>query len=358
MSIQPPLPQAGTGSPLALTGPLSVGDLLDRAFRLYRARFGLFLLTGAVLLVPIAIISGIFLGQFFSNYMQTFGMLMREPSGPEFDPFATFPDVFGGFAVAMLLSLLSAAASAIVNLSLTGQAVEALHGGSLPLIAGLRRGLRRFLPYVGMMIVQYAAIVAASIVVLVPLFLLAGIAVAVGGALFGGDQLESGGPGGILAAVGMAGLVICGYALAFVLILIPTLYLSARWLVAPTVLVAEGIGPIDALRRSWHLSQGNVLRMVGYLVLIYILMALFMSVPVGALQWAILMLMPTAALELAMSLPTALTFLISVFGLPFYVAAIVLLYYDLRIRGESYDLELRLADLEERVSRDAERDMP
>ncbi len=358
MSVQPPPPQAGTGSPLALTGPLSVGDLLDRAFRLYRARFGLFLLTAAVFLVPISIISGIFLGRFFSNYMQTIQLLMNEPPGPEFDPFATFSDFFGGFAVAMLLSLLSAAASAIVNLSLTAQAVEALHGGSLPLLAGIGRGLRRFLPYVGMMIVQYAAIAAASIVVLVPL-VLAGLAlVAAAGALFGGDLFEIDGAGGILAAVGMAGLAICGYVLAIVLIMVPAFYLSARWLIAPTVLVAEKTGPIDALRRSWRLSQGNVLRMVGYLVLIYILMALFMTVPVLALQYAIVLLMPTAALELAMSLPTALSSLISVFGLPFYVGAIVLLYYDLRIRGESYDLELRLAEMEEQVARDAGQDPP
>ena len=93
--------------------------------------------------------------------------------------------------------------------------------------------------------------------------------------------------------------------------------------------------------------------MVGYLVLIYILMALFMSVPVMALQWAIMILMPTEALELAMTLPTAVSSIISVFGLPFYVAAIVLLYYDLRIRRESYDLELRLAEMEEQVVRDA-----
>ena len=34
-----------------LSGPMSVGDLLDRAFRLYRARFGVFLLTATVFLL-------------------------------------------------------------------------------------------------------------------------------------------------------------------------------------------------------------------------------------------------------------------------------------------------------------------
>lgn len=66
---------------LPLTGPLTVGDLLDRAFRLYRSRFGLFLLTGAVLIAPIAIVSGIFLARFFANYMQTLDMLMPSSNG-------------------------------------------------------------------------------------------------------------------------------------------------------------------------------------------------------------------------------------------------------------------------------------
>ena len=354
MGVQPPTPQAGTGSPLALTGPLTVGDLLDRAFRLYRARFGLFLLTAAVLLVPIAIISGIFLGGSFGGFMQNMGQFMTEATDPDDIPFSMAFDLFGGlYASVLLLAAVSAAANAIVNLSLTAQAVEALHGGSLPLMTGLRRGVRRFLPYVGMMIVQYAAIAAASLVVLVPLVLVGLALVAAAGALFGGNPFESGGAGGILAAVGMVGLAVCGYGLAIILVLVPSFYLLARWLVAPTALVAEGTGPLDALRRSWHLSQDNVLRMVGYLVLIYILMALFMSVPVMALQWAIMILMPTEALELAMTLPTAVSSIISVFGLPFYVAAIVLLYYDLRIRRESYDLELRLAEMEEQVGLDA-----
>ena len=99
-------------SPLPLTGPLTVGALLDRAFRLYRSRFGLFLLTGAVLIAPIAIVSGIFLARFFANYMQTLDMLMREPP-PEFGPFAFFSALSGDFAGVTLIGLFLAAAGAI-----------------------------------------------------------------------------------------------------------------------------------------------------------------------------------------------------------------------------------------------------
>ena len=323
-------PQPGSDSPLPLTGPLTVGDLLDRTFRLYRSRFGLFLLTGAVLIAPIAIVSGIFLARFFANYMQTLDVLMREPP-PEFGPFAFFSALSGDVAGVTLIGLLLAAAGAIVSLSLTAQAAEALRDGSLSLMAGLRRGVRRFLPYVGMAIVQFAALAAAAVVVLAPLVLV-GVALVAGAAPF-----ARAGEGGIFAAIAIAGLAVGGFALAFGLVLAPTTYLAARWLVAPAVLVVEGAGPIDALRRSWRLSQDNVLRMVGYLVLLYILEMIFISVPMVALQYAT-MLMPssTGAIGLMMSLSTISSSLMSVIGLPFFVAAAVLLYYDLRIRGNGY----------------------
>ena len=336
MSVQPLPPQTDYDSPLAPTGPLTVGDLLDRAFRLYRSRFGLFLLTGAVLLVPIAIAAAIFLQRFFASYMQTFAALMQVPPGTELFPFAAFSGLLDDFTVVILVSLLIAAAGAVVSLSLTAQAVEALRGRSLPLMAGLRRGLRRFLPYVGMVIVQYAAIAAAAVVVLAPLVLF-------GVALVVAAPFDPAGEGGIFAAFATAGLAICGYGLAVILMLAPIVYLSARWLVAPAILVVEGTGPIDAMRRSWRLSQDNVLRMVGYLVLFYILQTIFISVPMVALQYAAMMLMlmpsPAGAIDLMMSLPTALSPLISVVGLPFFVAVVVLLYYDLRIRGNGYALK-------------------
>ena len=335
MSVQPLPPPTGSDSPLAPTGPLTVGDLLDRAFRLYRSRCGLFLLTGAVLLIPIAIASAIFLQPFFASYMQTFEVLTQEPPGAELFPFAAFSGLLDDFTDVILVSLLIAAAAAIVSLSLTAQAVEALRGRSLPLMAGLRRGLRRFLPYVGMVIVQYAAIAAAAVVVLAPLVLF-GIALVVVAA-----PSAPAGEGGIFAAFATAGLAVCGYGLALILMLAPIVYLSARWLVAPAILVAERTGPIDAMRRSWRLSQDNVLRMVGYLVLFYILQTVFMSVPLVALQYATMLLLPSpaGAIELMMSLPTALSPLISVIGLPFFAAVVVLLYFDLRIRGNGHALK-------------------
>ena len=325
MTVQP---QPASDSPLAPAGPLTPGDLLDRAFRLYRARLGLFLLTGAVLFIPLALLSGFFLERFFAGYMQTLEALMREPPRTEFAPFSFFSGLSGDFANIILVSLLLAAAGAIVYLSLAAQAVATLRGSPLPLIAGLRRGLNRLLPYVGMVVLQLAAIAAAAVVVLAPLLLL-GIALLAFGAPF-----ARAGEVGIPAALGIAGLAVCGYGLAFLLVLTPIVYLSARWFVAPAVLVVERAGPIEALRRSWRLSRDNVLRMVGYLVALYILEMIFMAVPLAALQYSAMLM--TSSTGLMLSLSTIYSSLITVVALPFFVAALVLLYYDLRIRGNGY----------------------
>lgn len=45
-----------------------------------------------------------------------------------------------------------------------------------------------------------------------------------------------------------------------------SLYLEARFAVAFQLFLLEGAGPVDAFRRSWHTMKGNVLRMVGILL--------------------------------------------------------------------------------------------
>ncbi len=333
-----------------LSGPLRVGDLLDRAFRLYRARFLIFLLTAAVFLVPLSVISGLLTGRFISDYFQTLELLISEGSRPGFDPFASFFANFSGlFAAMLIVSVMALAANGIVTLALTAHCIESLHNRSLAFGEGIRQGLQRFWPYVGMVIAKWAAIVAVTCVAAIPL--LGGfLALLLGGALAGITLGETGEASAIVSAIGLGVLLICGYALLFILISAPIIYLSARWFVAPAALIAEGVGPLESLRRSWHLSRGHTLRVLGYTVLLYMIMFLVLSFPAALFQQIVFVLMPTSALGLATSISTVISSLLSVIGIPFYIGAAVLLYYDLRVRGESYDLELRIADLEQQIA--------
>ncbi len=66
-------------SPLPISGPLTLGDLLDRAFRIYRARFGLLILTSAIFLVPLGILSGISSGVIMTSYFSLLSEMMQNP---------------------------------------------------------------------------------------------------------------------------------------------------------------------------------------------------------------------------------------------------------------------------------------
>ena len=260
----------------------SVGDLLGYAFRLYRARFGIFVLTAAVFYIPWTVISVLFTGAF------TTGPL----SGPYGEP-----------SLGILQSL---TVGAFVTLALTVQSIEALHSRSLTVGEGIRRGLSRFWPYVVIVTVTTVP----SFVCMSPL------------------------------------------------ILIPLLYLSLRWFVATAALIAEERGPLDSLRRSWRLSRGNVLRIFGYFILLSIIAGLVNILPAYLLEQIVPALLPTSAPGLGAGIFAAVSSLLYIISAPFLAGALVLFYYDLRVRGESYDLELRIAEMEEQVSRSTDQDMP
>ena len=47
--------EADATKTVPITGPLGIGQVLDRAFRLYRARLGPLLLAGSLFLVPVGV---------------------------------------------------------------------------------------------------------------------------------------------------------------------------------------------------------------------------------------------------------------------------------------------------------------
>ena len=136
-----------------LTGPLSVGDLLDRAFRLYRARFGVFLLTAAIFLVPWAVVS-----------ILARERLMNNVDWNSFDDDAFFRYI----GVEMLLSTLKTlTVNRIVTLCLTTHCLQALHGNFLTFRGGIHQGLRRFWPYWSMSLITWATLTFLTVVALI-----------------------------------------------------------------------------------------------------------------------------------------------------------------------------------------------
>lgn len=129
------------------------------------------------------------------------------------------------------------------------------------------------------------------------------------------------------------------------------IWLNIKWIMAPAALMLEGVGPIAALRRSWTLTTGNWWRTFGILVLTSIIVSIITQVvaaPVSFLAFGFgSFTSAPASTEAALleSLPVllivqAVTAVFTAIGFAFQAGVTALLYVDLRIRREGFDIVL------------------
>jgi hypothetical protein len=116
------------------------------------------------------------------------------------------------------------------------------------------------------------------------------------------------------------------------------IWIGVRWAVGIPALLAEGIGPLKGLGRSWALTRGSWWRLFGTLLLVYLLQAVIsgalgvLGLPVG---FAIPFIPTVVRAAIVLTVSTAAGAL----TLPVVYLCIVLLYFDLRIRRENFDLD-------------------
>ena len=141
----------------------------------------------------------------------------------------------------------------------------------------------------------------------------------------------------ILAAT--PGLVLLG----FVLLLFPGFYFACRLMVCVPAALLENIGPRASLERSFALTKGNALRAfviyILYLVLIYAggsLLSWPFAFGVAASQKDPLML------RTWLSLTQVGAFLAEVLVSPVLTIAAAVYYYDLRVRKEAFVLQFMM----------------
>ncbi len=142
---------------------------------------------------------------------------------------------------------------------------------------------------------------------------------------------------GILAAVllqslGSAVLVVVGILVG----IIPGIYAAARTFAVVPVLMLEGRGAVEAVSRAWELAKGAVGRIVLTLCIawvIYFGIAFAVGGVLGVLVGR------------NSVLGAVLTAVLLVLVYPFIGVVTTLLYYDLRVRREGFDLEMMAKDL-------------
>ena len=126
----------------------------------------------------------------------------------------------------------------------------------------------------------------------------------------------------------------------FILLIIPGIIAAIRLTLAPAILVVEDVRGTKAVSRSWDLTGGNFWRIFAALLLagliaavgtaIVTLPAEFLATTMGPDGWFVSVVGQTIA---------------TVVTQPFSLLIIVLLYFDLRVRKEGYDIEVMSREL-------------
>jgi hypothetical protein len=128
-------------------------------------------------------------------------------------------------------------------------------------------------------------------------------------------------------------------AISYVLFIIPGIFLSVKWSVTFAAIVSERAGPFSAIGRSWELTRGHWWRTFGTLLVLGLLSLVLYLAIVAGLGGAIATNGDMSEVTYAV-LTLVLTIVLFAILYPLIAAIISVMYYDLRVRNEGFDLQL------------------
>jgi hypothetical protein len=322
-------------TPMPRLRPMSIGDMFDAAFRLYRKHFVTFIGIAALLQVPMTILQLLLQFQFGSQALQNWMRFATRP--PRVLPGQNIFDIFplGDMATFIGISLaLGAVQFLLVRNLITGALANAVarsyRGEPVSILGAYNLGLRRFLALVG-------ASLATFVIGMLFVALIFGCTFGSTFALLSNLGTRSAASGlltGLLVVVLILGV--------FALLLVAILYLYARLLLTTQAIVLEDQGPLGGIGRSWQLVGGAFWRTLAIAVLMYILAYLIAGIPSTITSLALTFLSGNALDSLMRNqvIVAVVAQIGQILVLPLELVIFTLLYYDLRIRKEGYDLEL------------------
>jgi hypothetical protein len=297
--------------------PMTLGEVLDRTFKLYRNYFWLFVGISAiphlfVLLLEVASAKFTFTA---ASALQTAGVT---------------PAAMGRWYFAFLgLALVNAVMAAIAHAA----AVFAVSDLYLAQPTSVRSAYAKL----GLKIFRVLLILFLLFVVFSIAFAIAGIAMAVVIAVLAALVGAVAGPllGGILAIILALGLVAAA------------IFMFCRVALSVPVAMIEDMGAVRSIERSIHLTKGYA----GQIFLIGLLATLISYIAVILLQSPFLVLAYTSPVHRHFSLGFTILqdlagFIGGVVAGPIGAIGFALMYYNLRVRKEAFDLQHLMGSLE------------
>jgi hypothetical protein len=131
------------------------------------------------------------------------------------------------------------------------------------------------------------------------------------------------------AAVGMLIVLLIGWLVFLVFVYI-------RLSLGVQALILERISPWAAVRRSWRLTARSFWRIVGFYLVIAIVSAIVSQI-LDSLTGLVVGAAPLATEAAVQALASGV---VGIFTSPFLLILLTLVYYDIRIRREAFDLEM------------------
>ncbi|MBV8300903.1 MAG: hypothetical protein JOY68_03155 [Candidatus Dormibacteraeota bacterium] len=302
-------PQGGPGA--GRFRALSLGELLDAVFSLYRRNFLLIAAISAVVQVPYALLSTVLLEATGAASLLSggtaFNNLTVNPNGTLSQ--SQLNQLFGLIGVDIALALVS---TLIVLPLATAATTRAVSDRYLDAPASLGSSYRAAGQRFWALVAQSAILFGGGVVV----FALVAVVVVLGALL---------GPGGVLLDVA-----------AFIAVVVLAVFVYVRTSLAAPAIVLERLSGWQGLVRSWRLVEGYSWRILGIRLLLGLITAIISGIVVGLLSVA------------GSGLDVSGRFIVTevagafaaVFVSPITYIAVTLLYYDTRIRKEGFDIEM------------------
>lgn len=278
--------------------PLGVGDIVDRVFAIYRSRPLLFLAVSAIPYLLLVLFIGA-LALVFSDSFQALAPLFAG----DLEAAQALAPVIGSLIGFIVLAIAFALITSLVQSAALVDASAARYLGRDTSVGGaLRVGLRA----AGRLFVMGVVAFFAFTVLWIATVLVMG---------FGGEWW-----------IALVALCVSIFA---------TFYMAASWMVSPAIATLEGLGPVASLRRSWSLANGHRWRILGLMALLLIL-----QVVLSALISTLLVASIAADEGVQLAAQQAVNLLTTIAWAPVYWGTFAVLYYDLRVRKEAFDLQL------------------
>ncbi len=270
--------------------PLSLGEVLDRTFSLYRQNFWLFV---GICALPRLLILIFQLGQVAFLHASVAPLTLH--SGPNFGGLGSGAAV-GGMLAAGAIGVVIYFIAFLYAHGASVYAVSHLYLGRSATISGSFRKMR-------------------------------------------GHALNL---FGVLILEGLATLA------GFILLFFPGVYVMCRVMVGVPAAILEDLGPSDSLQRSWTLTEENAGRAFVILLLSaaisYALVALFTG-PFFVLMFLAAVQKNAQMIQFWTTLVDLGSFIGGTLATPVLTISATIFYYDLRVRKEAFDLQMMMTSV-------------